>query len=784
MITPGSANPLLLGGEGYQISRSLRLRASATAYLNRAPVSAGNRQKWTWSGWVKVGDVSGSAMNLFGSGDGTTNNYTRLQFITGNIQFINAIGGSSAGSWQSASVYRDPSAWYHVVVMYDSTNATPANRLTLYVNNVAVVGSFSTAVTLNANTWVNSTNAHYMGRESYSASAYFDGYMTEVNFIDGQALTPSSFGQTDPVTGVWQPKKYAGTYGANGFYLNFSDPSAATAAAIGKDYSGNGNNWTPNGISVTAGITYDSMLDVPTMWADGGNGRGNYATLNPLRQVGTVSTVDGNLKSSISSGDATATSTFSVSSGKWYWEFTAILLSSNAIAFGVNQASSNQSAMSVISYAGGVGYYGNNGNKYVSGTASAYGSSFTDNDVIGCALDADAGTITFYKNSISQGSITLPAGGSNWTPCASCGSATSQAFAFNAGQRPFSYTPPTGFKALNTQNMPDAPIKKGGSYFDATLYTGTNASLPVVNSGFQPDLVWMKRRNLAAVHVLIDSVRGSKKGLNSDTTNAEGTATAGSGLISFDAGGFTIGTEYDGGSGSDNASGSSYVAWNWKKGVTQGFDIVTYTGNGATQNVAHSLGVAPKMVIVKPRVTTTTTDNWLVGLASLSGGFNDYLELNNTNAKGTASNRFNNTAPTSSVFTVGTAYSDNTKTYVAYCFAEVAGFSKFGSYTGNGSADGPFVYLGFRPRYIMWKRTDSTSDWSIIDTARSTYNVQNDELYADSNIAESAAGAPRLDSLSNGFKVRNAGGAAINASGGTYIYAAFAENPFKNSLAR
>ncbi len=212
---------------------------------------------------------------------------------------------AEVASYRTTALFRDPSAWYHVVVAIETANATAGDRVKLYVNGTRYTTSGTTA-SLNANMpfGVNGVPTYIGSYYNPSAgTAYFDGYLTEINFIDGQALTPSSFGETNPVTGVWQPKKYTGTYGTNGFYLNFSDNSAATAAAIGKDYSGNGNNWTPNNINVSAytgtppnNTAYDSMLDVPTQWADGGNGRGNYAVLNPLRQRGANTFADANLK--------------------------------------------------------------------------------------------------------------------------------------------------------------------------------------------------------------------------------------------------------------------------------------------------------------------------------------------------------------------------------------------------------------------------------------------------------------------------------------------------------
>jgi hypothetical protein len=460
-----------------------------------------------------------------------------------------------------------------------------------------------------------------------------------------------------------------------------------------------------------------------------------------------------------------------MSSGKWYFEVTAG--DANAGIIGVTPATFSTGGSIVDPFAIGYGYI-TSGNKRILNVDTAYGATYTTNDVIGVAFDGDAGTLTFYKNGTSQGQatsgITVPV-----IPACYGGSGTlNNVFTLNAGQRPFAYTPPTGFKALNTQNLPDATIKKGNQFFDVSLFTGTGSAQTITNSGaMQPDLVWIKSRGEVASHRLVDSVRGVDKVVYSNLTNAE--ATEDGVVDSFNSNGFT------GGGANAVTSGYAGVAWQWKESASAGFDIVTYTGTGANRTVAHSLGVAPKMMIVKSRNTAGTY--WCVYHESL--GPTKYIYLNTTSAAGTFSAFWNDTAPTSSVFTVGTQADTNGSGYtqVAYLFSEVAGFSKFGSYVGNGSADGPFVFTGFRPRFILIKSSTSVQDWKIIDTARNTYNSSNSLLGANISGAEDTNAAYNFDILSNGFKPRNTFGYA-NTSGATYIYAAFAENPFKNSLAR
>jgi hypothetical protein len=342
-------------------------------------------------------------------------------------------------------------------------------------------------------------------------------------------------------------------------------------------------------------------------------------------------------------------------------------------------------------------------------------------------------------------------------------------------------------------------VPDGRTAMAATLYSGNNSTQSVVNAvngvSMQPDMVWIKSRNISgANHVVTDSVRGVNRFVLPNLTDAE--LNIANTLTSFNSNGFSLGnTAYD-----FNISGNNYVAWQWRASnatavtntagsitssvsanTTTGFSVVTYTGTGANATVGHGLGVAPRMIIFKRR---SATANWAVYHASI--GNTGALALDLTIATDTNVAYFNNTSPTSSVFTVGTGNSLNasTSTYVAYCWAEIAGFSKFGSYTGNGSSDGPFVYLGFRPRFGMIKRTDTTEAWTIVDTSRTAANKNSVEyLIPNSSGAEFTDTNSDYDILSNGLKFRDSGSLS-NASGGTYIYMAFAENPFAYANAR
>ena len=805
-----------ISGLANPVSASLRFRSSASAYLNRTPASAGNRRTWTWSGWVKRGNVSGSYNDYIFSVETGASERDAIIFDTSDR--ISIFPNDAIPGWLvTTQVFRDFSSWYHIVVAVDTTQATASNRIKLYVNGVQVT-AFGTAnyPTQNYDWNVNNTVLHTFGDDAANVPTslyHFNGYMAEINLIDGQALTPASFGQTSAITGVWEPIKYTGTYGTNGFYLSLSDTSS-----IGKDFSGRGNNWSPNNFSTASGSTFDLMRDVPTQWTPqgatdvGGVVRGNYGTLSPLWKGSLQTLSNGNLTSSKSSGTniSDVWGNFGMTSGKWYFECSVTSLAAT-VYIGVGQGGgtgepTDDLAVSPASY-----FYGSaTGEKFYGGTGSAYGNAYVEGDLVACAIDMDNGKIWWAKNGIWQASGD-PAAGTNaaYTDLLTRGNNAFLAFAstngasnsntlnWNFGQRPFGNTPPVGFKSLCTTNLPTPTIgattaTAANKYFDATLYTSTGTTQTVTNSGsMQPDFVWQKVRSNSQDHYLFDAVRGSSNWLESNTTDVEGTSATF--LTSFNSNGVTWGT-------GNLPNGWTNVIWQWNAGgstvtntagsissqvranPTAGFSIVTWTGTGTNRpSIGHGLGVAPSMIIEKGRDAGTGPYAWTVQHIGLSSWSNS-LFLNNTGQENSGSG--GGTAPSSTVYyaAANNYAGENGVRYVAYCFAPVAGYSAFGKYTGNGSTDGPFIYTGFRPRYILSKRTDSSgTSWIICDTARGTTNVVTMELFADLASAESSNSY--YDFLSNGFKARSVS-SGMNASGGNYIYAAFAEFPFKNSLAR
>ena len=693
--------------------------------------------------------------------------------------------------------FRDPSAWYHVVVAIDSTQATQSNRQKVYLNGEQIT-SFSTETQTSQNREFSVNQASkriLIGNQRPNSSStlnnYWDGYIAEYYLIDGQQLTPSSFAETDSTTGEYKPIKYTGSFGTNGFYLNFSDNSGTTATTLGKDSSGNGHNFTPNNFSVSAGAGNDSLEDTPT---------NNFCTLSSLltdtRSDANFS--NGNLTVTTGSGASTIGTTFPQTSGKWYAEFVCTAKSSVNMMISVNSVEGfDGERQGNESQNGGVGFsYVNNGNR---GDGSSYGASWDIDDVMGIALDLDNNTVNFYKNNSAQGTISITSGYSYVMTLGGGQGGTTQTFDVNFGQRAFSYTPPTGFKKLNSQNLADPTIKLPNKHFATLLYTGAGSEQEVNGLSFQPDFVWLKERTGSGTsHGLFDSVRGRASGLASNLTNSEFTSSASNDLVSFDSDGFTVGLFQN--FYTNRSGGYNYVAWNWKGGgaassnsngsitssvsanTSAGFSIVGYTGNGTSgATVGHGLGVAPKFIITKQR--STSGHHWRTYHKTIGATKSLYLDLNNAQT-GTDAGFMNNTEPTSTVFSLGddTNLNENGQTHIAYCFSEVAGFSRISSWTGNGNADGVFIFTGFRPRFLLHKDSNSTEQWQIKDTARDTGNPVDVYLHPNLSNAEATSTNVSVDFLSNGFKIRNSDG-SHNTSGNIYVFLAFAESPFKYSRA-
>ena len=1000
---------------GYEIARSLRFNDADTSFLGLTPSSASSgNTKLTYSVWVKGANAADKTPILSASSAGGSESIEHRNDGTLVVFFDEYVDGA----YTTSAVFRDPSAWYHYVFSIDTTLATAADRVKIYVNGVQVSTTASPALTQNFSfTGFNQqSKVQYIGRTANTSGGqhhYADAMYADIHMIDGQALDPTDFAEYDE-NNSWQPKEYEGTFGTNGYHLDFSDSTSTTTVA--EDSSGNNNDFSASNLSVenpialpgvafdgtgdylsladsadwelgntftieayiyvstddtyntivaqaSSGNNYylsyagtnnnlewfnyngsvqlnsatnsislnkwhhialvnnsgtgqfyvdgvasgssgsagtvsdssddfrigaqgtshpfngfisnlrvvkgtavytsaftrpdaplsnitntkllccqsnssataatvapgtitangdasatevtdstsanDSLIDTPTNnTASSGNNGGNYCTWNPVYPTfATTSFSNGNLDSSIRFTNSTAVpyavGTIAVSSGKWYWEITLTQESSDTEYIGVIDGSKSSGAWVFAD----IGAYLSDARKTVGTTPSNYGATYTTGDVLGIALDADNGSLTFYKNGTSQGVAVTGMTLASYKPFTSAnGTSTAQLVSANFGQRPFKYTnagtnrPAATYLSLCSTNLPDPTIADGSDYFDIQLWTGNATdNRDITGYGFSPDLVWIKERGSTGDNHLFDIVRGATKALRSNVTDAE--VTDANELKAFNTDGFRLGT-----GGDVNASGTTTCGWAWDAGSstasntdgsitssvranqTAGFSIVSYTGNGhgqavgsSTATVGHGLNAKPEFIIVKNREDSQDWSVYHVG-TDATAPENYYLSLNKTDSRGanSSSDKWSNIAPTSSVFTLGSSASVNrgNNDHIAYCFAPVDQFSAFGVYTSNNLADGPFVSLSFRPRWIMFKNIDSTWGWYIHDTERSPDNSATEHLIANASNAEATFAI--VDILSNGFKL-TAVSEQWNKNTDKIIYVAFAENPFSSN---
>ena len=495
--------------------------------------------------------------------------------------------------------------------------------------------------------------------------------------------------------------------------------------------------------------------------------------------------------------------TIGVSSGKWYWEGYVVSKTGDTSYFGVVNSSFNFSQD--IENVNPACTYRSDGGKRLNGTGSSYGNSYTTGDIIGIALNLDDNEVKFYKNNTVQDSGTaISITADTYLPIVGRGSQTST-WVFNFGQDSsfagnktaqgnqdgngkgdFYYEPPSGCLALCTDNLSTPEIKLPGENFNSILYTGSGSSQALTGVGFSPDVVWVKNRSNPGTHqhMFYDTVRGVTDYLVPDATDAE--ATDANSLTAFGSDGFTLGS-----GASSNGTSATYVAWNWKAGGTAvsnsegsvtssvsanptvGFSVCSFTMGAGSTTIGHGLSQAPELIIFK---ATGATDGWYTQWPKTGNAAR--VMLNETAAQYTGSSSWSSTSPTATVFTASINHSNPS---IAYCFHSVEGYSKVGSYTGNASADGTFVYCGFRPAFLIAKNYGASGKpWVMYDDKRDTYNEMYKQLLANDTAAENTSEG-RLDFVGNGFKWR-IGDSYHND--GSFIYIAFAESPFKYSNAR
>ncbi len=833
------------------VSSSLRMQ---DARLTKTPGSTGNPKKWTFSAWIKRGNLADSY--IF-AGSPLAAGYDGIAAIyftaSGELHTYYDTSGANPYGAVGSRLYRDISSWYHLVWAVDAANTIHK----IWINNELVstdTGKYPPNVNYGMN---NSGDEMVIGDGSWDSygSTNFNGYMAEINHCDGQYLEPDSFGETK--NGVWIPLKDPSlTYGTNGFRLQFLQTgTSANSSGIGADTSGQDNHFAVN--TLVAG---DVVPDSP---------ENNFMTFNPLMRQSQGSDFpvahEGNLQAQFAGYDQYKYmwSTFSIkpNTGKWYFEveMQTNMGSNNEIAYiGLGTVGPNFYPTASNGTVGPTNFYigwrGNTGVRtlYINDVGQSQTTVTVTNMTAGqiwqFAIDTDTGKVWLGLNNsyyaADGGTDGNPSAGTNESGTFSTNTnelcffgqalnytITNVYYALNAGQDSsfhenktaqgntdandigdFYYAPPTGYKAICSANLPEPTIgpnstTQADDHFNTVLWTGNGGTQSITGVGFQPDWIWFKNRSNGLNGAMTDSSRGLTKELANAGAGTE--QTTNDGITAFGADGFSLGAGTE--QYSINTNTHTYVAWNWKANggtatatisesgnnpaavvqanPTAGFSIITYTGTSGTGSIAHGLGAVPKWIIIRNRGDGR---NWIVYHAgNTSAPETDFLILNTTAATADNTDMFSDTAPTSSVFTIGNADNDGTNedndTYVAYVFAEVEGYSKFGSYIGNGSTDGTFVHLGFRPAFLMYKRTDSTGNWLIDDNKTQTFNPDSNYLLADSSDAEgdtttNTAGHV-FDMLSNGFKMRNTN-SARNASGGTFIYMAFAEAPFKYANAR
>lgn len=803
------------GFYGTEIDQSLRVAYGDNPELSRTNSSAPtNNSKGTLSFWMKrglIGSGTGNNQYIIHTGSGTSNDtHMDLKIETGDIL---SIGAYSNTPITGTPKLRDVSSWYHIVVKFDSTSATASERqIKVYINGVEMAGTKGPVAQNQKFPWINQSQEINIFRH-VSVNRPYDGYIAEMHLIDGQALDPTSFGETK--SGIWIPKAYSGSYGTNGFHLEFAGNT--------NDTSGNGNNWTANNISAS-----DYVLDSPT---------NNFAVLNNLDNISTTYS-EGNLKITQSNYNYNSRGSFGLTSGKYYWE---VRMDSTHGEFGVCENGKMPQTDPQTVYPayfiynnGSVGVIYNNATSTSSSSATM--TNWTANDVAMIAYDADNGNLYHGLNGVWQNSANPAAGtgaiitgittqfGGELVPFFGSGTSSARNWIVNFGQDStfagattaggnsdangygdFKYAPPSGYLSLCSANLPTGAIDTAADetpedYFNTVLWTGNNTNnRSITGVGFQPSLVSAKSRSANSGFNWVDAVRGGTKNLQSNTTNAEATVNT---VISFDSDGFTVG---DGNGYDINKSGEPVVGWSWKAGgagvsntdgsitstVSVGatsqqnwFSIVKYTGTGGNDSYGHGLGVAPNMIITKDM---TDPANWAVYVSDIGTG--KYLQLNLTAAPITNSVIYPSVSSTTiGVGVQGDGSITNTSgdNYISYCFANAEGLCKVGKYTGNSSADGTFVYTGFRPAYLLIKKYTAADEWAVHDNRRADYGTNSnpiDDYLKPYSSAPEGDDGPSVDFLSNGFKWRINSGMR-NQSGQSYIYLAIAEQPFKYANAR
>ena len=687
--------------------------------------------------------------------------------------------------------------WHHIAAVREGTGS---NQMKVYVDG-------KLHITTTDDTDHSNNVGVAIGSQDTDNTNILDGTISNIRIIKGTALYTSEF---RPPTAPLTTTSQGATSSEVKLLCCQSSTSAAEATVIPS------GSITVNNNAIASNFN-PFNTDINTVSGQ----EGGYCTWNPLFPTyATTSFSNGNLDSSIryTNGSNTpyAVGTIAVSSGKWFWEITLTQESSDTEYIGFIDGSKTSGTWVFAD----IGAYFSDARKAISTTPSSYGATYTTGDVIGVELDADNGNITFYKNGVSQGAAaTGMTGFDSYRPFTSAnGTDTAQLVSANFGQKPFKFPPRDGFQPLTSSSLiPDNVIARPDKFVAATTYTGTG-SLRDVNVGMQPDLVWIKRRDDTQSNILVDVLRGPTKELKSDGTGGESTFSRN--VTAFNSNGFRV---WD---GNPNATDGDFITWTWKAGgaptatndntsgamdansvsidgvlqpaytpsgspsiypkkmsigTKQGFSIIQWTDENNVQTLPHGLSQAPDLILIKDLGSSV---NWSVYHSGMGNAKAMYL--NSTDGEFSTS-RWNSTSPTANVF----SWNDNTSTndQIAYCWHDVPGLQKFGTYTGLDGADGPFIDLGFRPRMLLLKRYSSdhsNAGWHWYDTARDTVNQSYKFILADKDYVETRAANNTgnvstyyIDILSNGFKLRH-DSTNLSVSGQSYLYCAWADVPAFN----
>jgi hypothetical protein len=783
-------------------------------YINGVALTSSDVKSAGWPSQNVESSVSNTSLHTIGRNAGNTGSFG--EYYLAEVHFVDgtALAASDFGEYDDNNVWQPKE--------YSGTYGTNGFHLLDFANE-STIGADSSGN--NNDFTANNLSPFRAGNGTYGAtisnstlnydpSVIFNGNPASAYIdrpINNSTVTFTGIPEASTSVRIYLTSLESGTMTTNGSYAvspgsqfpnayieptNVTYPFTLTSITVTGGSSSHGYGIGAievDGVELEnqSGPETDVLFDVPTNGTQsdtgaGGEVSGNYATLNSLDSSGTGTFSNGNLEAlAPTSGNSfNIRATIAPTSGKWYWEYT--MLKEFGIYGGIVLLTFDISQAGAINGSGGVAMGGGslfNGGSNVSSSPT----QAVTGDVMGFAWDVDNSSLEFFLNGTSQGTVSSIAAG-HYAPAVTCTpySGGGGNIAANFGARSFVYSAPSGYKALCTTNLPDPTIADGSTAMDVDTYTGTGTTHERSEFSFSPDFVWIKQRNTTRNNLVFDTVRGANKFA---VTNSSGIPGTGTGMVtSFDSDGFTVGNSAD-----VNQSGGTFVAWCWDGGTSTvsntdgsitsnvranasaGFSIVTYTGTGSTATIGHGLNAAPGLIIIKSR---TNVDGWPVYHQSLSNTANNYLTLHTTNAVGSITNYWNGTNSSVIGTLGGYAHSTSGQDYVAYCFAPVAGYSAMGSYVGNGSNDGVFVHTGFSVRWLLTKASSHGSDWQLWDSARQSYNVNANTLTPNSNAAETGSAGYAVDFLSNGFKFRNYGSSS-NQSGYTYIWAAFASNPFQ-----